>query len=216
MEYVQDVAFEVPLRWPVGWDRETPAPSAFGLDLGRALDHLASQVRLLGGRRIVVSSNLVLSRRNAKPLERQPFLGDPGIAVYFERDRAEMVMPCDRWNLPEDNIRAIGKTVEAIRGIDRWGAKQMIAAALEGYKALPAPEPEPDWWEVLGVSREAPQSVVQAVIRALLREHHPDLGGSHAGFLRVQRAAENWQVERPPGATERQRVAANALTLNGR
>ena len=193
MEYA---TFETPLRWPATWEREGGMNlSAFGLDLPRALDHMLAQIRLLGGYNIVVTSNMLVSRRNGRPLAQQPRAIDPGIAVYFRRDNAEMVMPCDRWNLPEDNVRAIGKTVEAIRGIDRWGAKQMIAAALEGYKALPAPEPEEDWWDVLGVSRGAPESVVRAAIKALLRESHPDLGGDAEAFLRVQRAEERWKAE---------------------
>lgn len=35
-------------------------------------------------------------------------------------------------------MRAIEKTIEALRGLERWGAKEMVNAPFRGFKALPA------------------------------------------------------------------------------
>lgn len=47
-----------------------------------------------------------------------------------------------------------------------------------------------DPYAVLGVERDADEAVVRERYRALLKEYHPDQGGSQAAFIRIRRAYE--------------------------
>lgn len=121
-----------PLTWPKGWKRtERPRSAAFkDKTLSRSEAILMGELQRLKCTNIVISSNVV---RSAQPLDR-------GVAVYFIKDGKEQCIPCDKWDHVEDNIWAIAKTVEALRGIERWGAKSMVDAAFRGFTALPSPD----------------------------------------------------------------------------
>jgi hypothetical protein len=45
---------------------------------------------------------------------------DVGVAVYFSYRNQQRCFACDRWNRIQDNMQAISKTIEALRGIERW------------------------------------------------------------------------------------------------
>jgi hypothetical protein len=164
-----------PLTWPPGRPRAPRHEIAlFKTALGAAIRHVQREVKLLGGRELVISSNLPL-RRDGAPTLRAGHISDIGVAVYFELKKKPMCFACDRWNKVEDNMQAIGKTIEALRGIDRWGSGQMVEQAFTGFIALPAPE-QP--WQVLGLDTSTPTpDQVNAAYRRLASEHHPDRGG---------------------------------------
>ena len=63
-----------------------------------------------------------------------------------------MCFACDKWRDVYDNIYAIGKTIEALRGIERWGTGDMVEQAFTGFVALPSPKSP---WEILGVPSRA-------------------------------------------------------------
>ncbi|WP_051532952.1 hypothetical protein [Arthrobacter sp. 9MFCol3.1] len=112
-----------------------------------------AELRLLGVKNIVLSSNQEL-RRDGLPYAKRPQPMDRGVAVYFEREGKQQCIPCDKWSRIEDNVQAIRKTIEALRGLERWGAKSMVDAAFQGFLALPATSQAMQlaaWWEVLGV-----------------------------------------------------------------
>jgi DnaJ-domain-containing protein 1 len=111
------------------------------------------------------------------------------VAVYFELDGEEVCFACDRWYYVEENVRAIGKTLEALRGINRWGTDDMVRASFQGFAALPA-EAGRAWWEVLGIRRGASRAEIDAAYRQQLKRHHPDLGGDREMFLALQEAYE--------------------------
>jgi DnaJ-domain-containing protein 1 len=87
----------------------------------------------------------------------------------------------------KDNVRAVGKTIEALRGIERWGASDMMERAFSAFEALPAPE---QWWQVLGVSASASAAEIDAAYRAKARAAHPDTGGSDAAMARLNAARD--------------------------
>ena len=68
----------------------------------------------------MISTNLKL-RLDGLPRSDQATPADPGVAVYFELDGKTIVLACDKWNRVADNIYAIAKHVDALRGQDRWG-----------------------------------------------------------------------------------------------
>src|SRR5438067_11515494 len=122
-------ATRFPLQWPLGWKRtQTPEYSKFkaGSPYEESLD-IIRQLELMGASDIVISSNMQY-RADGLPYSRQQYIPDTGVAVYFKLDGREQCIPCDKWVTLQDNLRAIAKTIEALRGINRWGAQEMIDA----------------------------------------------------------------------------------------
>jgi hypothetical protein len=178
-----------PLFWPAGQQRTTKRhPASFQMTGAKAYEHLVAEVQRLGGKMLNVTSNLPVTK-----LGRPHFgagkaaLQDPGVAVYFERKGVDVCISCDRWTTVDDNIRAIGLTIEALRGVERWGSQEMLDAAFRGFAALPAPA-GPDWWTVLEVELGASRAEIDAAYRAQLKRHHPDVGGTPEQFHAVQEA----------------------------
>jgi hypothetical protein len=177
-----------PLLWPAHTRRaKYRAPAQFATDGITAIQHLRDQVRLLGGKDLIITTNLRVGRYTDLPVfSEKPQGGDPAVAVYFTLDGEEVCFACDRWTLVEDNIRAIGKTIEALRGIERWGTSDMRRAAFTGFAALPAGGSA--WHQVLGVSPTASKAEIEAAYRRLVKTTHPDAGGDRERFLEIQRA----------------------------
>ena len=155
------------------------------MPLGRARDHLMNEIRLLGGRSPVLSSNLRL-RQDELPYANQREPEDPGVAVYFTYKGKQHCFACDDWNRVRDNVRAIGKTIEALRGIERWGTGDMLERAFQGFEALPNPQ---QWWHVMGFEsfNHLTPEIVEDRYRELSMQRHPDRGGTAE-----QMAELNW------------------------
>lgn len=153
----------------------------------------------MGASEIVISSNMQY-RADGLPYTRQN-VPDTGVAVYFKSSNGEdQCIPCDSWITLEENMRAIAKTIEAMRGIERWGGKSLMNAAFSGFKALPeaivtppADRPHRDWWVVLGVERNADAPTVKQAYRRAQATAHPDAGGSNQDFQEVQAAYEEYR-----------------------
>ncbi len=184
-----------PLRWPAGTQR-TPASSRrrarFDVTFGVARDQLMNALRLLGSHYVVLSSNIpVKSDGMPYAAAREP--DDPAVAVYFDLDGDQHVIACDRWDLARDNIRACGLTVEAIRGMERWGSSEIMRRTLTAFRALPAPAKPSDWRSVLGDLKTAAE--VKERFRALALDAHPDRGGSDDEMSRLNVARQAAEKE---------------------
>jgi len=182
-----------PLNWPAGWRRnQDPEYSKFipGSPFSEA-QSVTRELELMGADSIIISSNMQY-RQDGIPYARQS-VSDTGVAVYFKLNGKQQCIPCDRWVKLEENLRAIAKTIEALRGIERWGAKEMVDAAFSGFKALPASTqsvevPMPTWFEVLRVSEHASKDDIKAAYRREAHLHHPDKGGEIETFKRISQA----------------------------
>lgn len=172
-----------PLAWPVGWPR-TPAtarqPGAqFRTTLHAAVGHVQNEVRLIGGKITAISTNYTLG------VEEPP---DPGAAVYFVRSGRPLCIPCDRWATIKANLRAIALTCEALRGIERWGAKHTLDAMFRGFAALPPAADHVPWWTTLGVAADAGLDAIEAAYRTKAKQAHPDAGGSTEAMAQLNAA----------------------------
>ena len=176
-----------PLHWPEGRPR-TPLNKLewgqFQVSPRVATAGLVEELRKLGARYPVISSNMPL-RRDGLPYASGKEPDDPGAAVYFEYSGAQFVFACDRYDRVHKNIRAIGKTIEALRGLERWGTGEMMQRAFRGFEALPEPG---KWWTVLGLTVEATAEEIEAAYRTRAKQAHPDAGGGHDAMAELNEA----------------------------
>lgn len=113
---------------------------------------------------------------------------DPAVALWWNmraKDSAAphnlRVLACDQYQLQEHNAYAIGRTLEALRMVERYGTYS-LEQAVEGAKlALPAPEGSKPlaWRDILGVvPSELPKddaiALVNARYRRIAMEKHLD------------------------------------------
>lgn len=185
-----------PLYWPEGWPRtKYPQHARFQTKQNRAQMAIVRELNLLGATNIIISTNQEI-RRDGLPYVNQSRMDDVGVAVYFDRDGSNQCIPCDKWLTLADNMQAIAKTIEALRGLERWGAKDMVDAAFRGFKALPESVivTEEPWYTVLGVEPDAPASFIRNAYRDLVKKHHPDIGGDPKEFERIQNAYKKGMV----------------------
>ena len=196
-----------PLQWPDNWPRTDNWRRSTPKFLARFAQDRDSVVRQLKMRRasnIVITSNLPTRLKDGLPYANAT-CQDPGIAVWWVEKGREMVLACDRWKHVTFNVRAIDMTLEALRGVDRWGTSKMVEQAFAGFAALPPPggtsEPAPRTWreifQVVAFTTLAPKdllAVVKSRHRVMIQEAHPDAGGS--GALAAELNAALDQAER--------------------
>lgn len=180
-----------PLQWPAGRPRTTCRTVArFDTSFAQARDGLATELERLGAKRPILSTNIELR------LDGQPYAGsanppDPGAAVYFTYKGKSYAFACDRWRHVEDNIQAIRKTIEALRGIARWGTGDMMEAAFTGFAQLPE-KTGPDCWDILGIPvHTATETGILQAYRELAKKCHPDAGGTAQEFHLLTQAKDN-------------------------
>lgn len=190
-----------PLTWPAGWPRTSRwqrGPSNFKTTTDKAFRELIKELERLRASAVIVSSNLKL-RQDGMPYANQPRHDDEGIAVYFRRKGKDLVLACDKFTKREDNLRAITLTIQAIRGIERWGSSDLMERAFTGFTALPAPADVRQWWQVLECQPHSDHEFVESNYRRLRSQHHPDKMGDPSEFNAVQMAWEQYQRERGHG-----------------
>lgn len=147
----------------------------------------------------MISSNVTMAHQSPK---------DPGVAVYFKlripkpfpKPDAEMdiVFACDKWKTVQENITAVSKHIDAMRGQDRWGAYEM-ERAFSGYQALPEHAGQGSnntWWADLGFSSRPHQlDVCEENYRKLSQVHHPDRGGLKEKMISINLAIQKAREE---------------------
>jgi hypothetical protein len=186
-----------PLCWPVGRPREKSRAThaRFKATFAAARDECLLEISRLGGSSAIISTNIALKRDGTPAaVEWGKMIPDPGVAVYFKRNGKDLCFCCDRWNHVQDNMRAVALTIEALRGISRWGTGDMMEAAFTGFKQL-AESSDSSWWQVLGIPVNSSPEQVKEAYRLLAKKFHPDLKNQPDAemFRRVQTAWENFE-----------------------
>lgn len=184
-----------PLSWPMGYPR-TQFPDVNGRFEGSfaaSRDEILHQLKKMGATDVIISSNVPL-KKDGYPYASFGVkdFNDNGIAVYFKLDGNPSVLCCDKWQRIEWNMRAIAKTIDAMRGLDRWGVSDILKRVFTGFNALPSSVPlKKDWWEILGVDQNADKNIIAASYRLGAKFTHPDMpGGSEEKFRELQDAYE--------------------------
>ncbi len=184
-----------PLQWPEGWPKSKYREDArFKTTFAKARDELFNEIRLLGGTLPVLSTNVEL-RRDGLPYANRIPSGSSGVAMYFTYKKKPMSFACDKYFRVQDNIQAIRKTIGALRGIERWGASDMLERAFTGFEALPD-QTNGAWWAVLCVPQNATRDEVESAYKQRRKAAHPDkCAGSHDQFIAVQEAWQQYRIE---------------------
>lgn len=185
-------SYRSPLQWPSGWKRtDQPGRSPFRVEARVAMAHLLEELARLGARDVVIYTNQRANKDGTLSLSRQTIF-DRGVAVNFTRKGVPTVLACDQFDEIHDNIRAIGRTIESMRAIERYGASDMMDRAFTAFAALPAPE---QWWQVLDVKPDASEREINAAYRDKMAD--------------VQaRGADEWEYARLNVARDNGREAA--------
>lgn len=196
MSQTSKLVLHYPLNWPLGWpriDARTARTSDFSQKrtFAVARDFLAGQLRLLDSRTLSsarLSTDCQLNVHGSLKLgQAQPT--DRGVALYFKLQERDMVLACDRWNRVECNIYAIGRHIECLRALKRYGVGT-DHQAFAGYHRLPG-STDPKWWAgVLQVSSQPSAAEISVAHRGLVLKHHPDQGGTHEDMARLNAARD--------------------------
>jgi hypothetical protein len=141
---------------------------------------------------IIISTNIELRLDGLPRSDKEP--QDPGVAVYWKQNAKATTMRCmaiDRYDRVADNLAAIAATLDAMRAIERHGGAEILNRAFLGFAALPEKASQP-WREVLGIPSEASPNpdLIQERYRALVKVHHPDVGGKDDDFQRIVQARD--------------------------
>lgn len=187
----QDIRFEYPLQWLQQQQRtKNPQRARFGeRSIFKAGNELINELKRLGGKNMIISSNLETKARGTGFYANQK-VEDSGIVVYFDLKDKAKAMACDRWNKPEDNIWALYLSIQAIRGLERWGGSDFLDGLFTGFQALPYYEEgqqtplitAPQYFQYCESLEDV--EITWKKKRAYM---HPDRGGSNEDFIELTR-----------------------------
>lgn len=202
----------------------TPAqrqPSRFDSTWSSTLELLSREIDQLGGRDVVIEADVReqdirndgMLRANARP-------SSPAVVVAFEtRLHGPMLYRCDRYvtgwrgegaDSWQHNARAIAKTLEALRAVDRYGATE-TGQQYAGFKALPSGTAMPpshmttdEAWSIIGsyqprniaaLRADHTADELRAAYRRARAANHPDRhDGDRALWDQVEQAARSLHI----------------------
>lgn len=184
-----------PLHWPLGFKRNTPNQrirSTFKQGMEKSQAFLRRQLELLGAGRLIVSSNIPVRKDGGLFTDWMARkIDDPGVAIYFQlggESEGYTSMCCDQYLTVWENIYALGKSIEAIRALERYGTSEFMERVFTGFKGIPEQTSGKTWWEILGVNKKASPSEIRAAYLEKVKKAHPDTGGTHEEFIRIREA----------------------------
>jgi DnaJ-domain-containing protein 1 len=190
----------VSLDWPRRFERTSPGDrgrnNSFDVTLSKAFSDLETELDRLGVEDDGYRYSLDARQRNTdqRPYQRaNP--DDPGFVLRWRMDGADYAVACDRYSRLRDNVRTVGLYLREKRKMEQrpvvTGESEFANARLpsgdDETEAVVARQPP---HEVLGVEPDAPEAAVKGAYRGLLKERHPDHGGSQEDFERLQEAKE--------------------------
>jgi hypothetical protein len=177
----------VSLAWPAGWPRTHPknrerARFDPNLTLNAAIKECMDQVRLMGASELrIEADNILVGGAH-----------DPGVVVYFKWRGKSYAWPCDHWDKPQHNLRAISKTLDAKRAVERWRAtslerefKANLSLGAGSPASPPAAKAEAEFNELLSKGK-----TVDEAYKELALKHHPDRKGSHEAMSKLNELRE--------------------------
>lgn len=152
---------EYKLTWPADEPRTPPSErrtsSPFTMPADRVIRVLAAELVRFRARDVVLSTN---DNRRHRP-------NDPGASLFFSVGMRNVSICVDVFADTADNVRAIGKIVESMRTMERYGGQKTADKAFTGFAALPPP---PDIWKTLGISKGVGEALSPKMKRDFVME----------------------------------------------
>jgi len=199
-----------PLQWPEGWPRTKTSRrrrARFDTGLHDAARGIVDNLRMMQARQVVITTDMP-ARSDGLPYATAREPEDVGVAVWWVDEHGnERVIACDVWEKVGDNLHAIELSLAALRGLDRWGASEVVKRAFAGFAALPPggdSPPRRSWREVLGAEGlesfppEDQWVMVKALHRSRMEAAHPDAGGTTEQALELNAALDEAKLELQP------------------
>jgi hypothetical protein len=154
---------------------------------------LRAELSRLGAKNVIVSTNIPVRNDGGMYVDwMRKKIDDPGVALYFHYKGKDVAMCCDQYETVWENIYALGKGIEALRGMERWGVSDFLERAFTGFTALPEAQgmvtTKKPWFDVLGVAENSTEDEIYRAYREKAKETHPDKGGTPEQFDVVQTA----------------------------
>lgn len=181
-----------PLSWPAGYPvTKQRQHSKFDCTMAEARDGVMTELNRLGATEALISTNVQVDRGGIVPAAGRLVYDNPGVAVYFKFKGELKVVACDKWVYLHENMRAVQKSIEAIRGLERWGCSDIISRAMGDMKALPQQGGSSNgaWWIMLEVEQNATKEQIEKAYKKLAKVLHPDkASGSDTSFNLLNQA----------------------------
>lgn len=186
------------IDWPEFLERTEPRrrtrTAKFSVPIGQTIDDVRTELE----DRIGVDAWRLSTAAPHRKKDGLPYADanpdDPGAVVRWTKDGEQYAIACDEYTGLRDNIRAIGLYITEKRKMSnrpvQTGQDEFATARLPGGDEETAIATAPPAHEVLGVAPDAPEAAVKGAYRELLKERHPDHGGSEEEFARLQDAKE--------------------------
>lgn len=138
------------LNWPTDEPRTPEAQrrtkSQFNMSFDRGLRLIEAELVRFRAMDVVLTHN---DNRRSKPR-------DAAASLFFKLGARDISICCDIYYDVQDNVRAIGKIVEAMRTIERFGGQHLSQKSFTGFVALPPPK---DCWKILGISKSVGEAL---------------------------------------------------------
>jgi len=182
------------IDWPDGFERTTRRERnrSFQATLGQTTKDLATEMDRLDADDWRASIGNQHTKSNSLP-HHDANPDDPGFVLRWSKNGEQFAVACDSYSRLRDNVREVYLWVHETR---MRGQRAVVTGSSEFAAArLPSGDDDPvvaDWppHEVLDVSPDAPDGVVEAAYREKTKEMHPDQGGSTDEFQRLIRSKE--------------------------
>lgn len=190
--------------WPgrLTGDRQV---SPFSAPLKDTLGMLRKELRELRAKDIILQIAL---RPQDLRLDGLPRAGvnttHPGVILTFDSKHGTLSLSFDKFRRWEHNLRAIAMHLEHLRMAGLYGVGRS-GEQYKGWARLEAPKPAQEgfaspldaarWLEKIGGYGPAEALLTNPALRQkgyreAVRKVHPDVGGSHEDFVRLQQAME--------------------------
>lgn len=185
-----------PLTWPESWKRSsTQQSSRFGkfnkrVSVNKAVDAVIYQLKTMKilDWNIIISTNLP-TKNDGLPYSNKRDPDDKGASVWWTDNGQQRVIALDKYDRTADNLYAIAKTIEAMRGIERWGSGEILERTFTGFNALPSPDNVSvlPWRDILNYYGNDLDEANIAYKKARSKAH-TDHGGSTEEYYLVNQA----------------------------
>lgn len=189
------------IDWPPQFDRtadhEREPNNSFDVTLARAFSDLETELDRLGVDDYDYEFDAQQRKKDKRPYSRANS-DDPSFVLRWSMGGEQYAVACDRYSRLRDNVRTVGHYLNEKRKMEdrpvETGESEFANARLppgEGEDSVVvAGSASKQPHEVLGVDPDAPDAVVRGAYRELLKERHPDHGGTEAEFRELQEVKE--------------------------